>query len=585
MRRLVISVFCLLSVVGSSAQSVEQMDRIMAFYGADSPEDLDPYDVDNLCSFLSHPLALNCVRASSLADSGLFTPYQAASLADYRNRHGDVLSFEELAGVDGFGQAFVRNLAPFVSLVSLRQVGMSVPDTLRFRNSLSMRTALKNNSQTTYGVRYKVRAGEALEAGAAFSRTSEADGKGPDALSGYLMWCFRKCQGKVLLGDFNARFGQGLSLWNGMSVGGLTSPASFLKRTSGITASASFTGNYANRGLAAEIVLGKVRASALLCAEGDKSSTSMLPAANVAMFLPSGVISLTHYTDFSLSAKKQSTFEMPLSIPDMKTAADFAFCLQGVDVFSEISYDWVNHAAAALSGVVFPAGEDVQMAAMLRCYPSRYNPSRSAAARSTTRCSNECGASFSAEFPSLIISADAAYFPMAKPSDDTPSSAQLKLQAEWKMVKKDHLQIKLRCSERLRSWGTAARTELRADLSYVSRCWNANLRLNAVKAAGLGLLSYSEGGYKSDDLSVWLRCGIFCIDDWEDRIYVYERDAPGSFNVPSYYGRGLWGAVTAGWRCASRARLYFRSGFTAYPFMKSKKSGRAELKLQFVCDF
>ena len=78
---------------------------------------------------------------------------------------------------------------------------------------------------------------------------------------------------------------------------------------------------------------------------------------------------------------------------------------------------------------------------------------------------------------------------------------------------------------------------------------------------------------------------MFRIDDWDDRIYVYERDAPGAFNIPAYYGRGLWGALNVGWRCTRSIRLYGRVALTSYPFMKSKKSGRAELKLQVMSEF
>ena len=96
-----------------------------------------------------------------------------------------------------------------------------------------------------------------------------------------------------------------------------------------------------------------------------------------------------------------------------------------------------------------------------------------------------------------------------------------------------------------------------------------------------------EGGLKRDRLSLYLRQGLFLIDHWEDRIYAYERDAPGNFNVPAYYGRGVWTALTGAWRFAHRGRIYLRAGLTAYPFMRKekKKPGKAELKLQYVCSF
>ena len=79
---------------------------------------------------------------------------------------------------------------------------------------------------------------------------------------------------------------------------------------------------------------------------------------------------------------------------------------------------------------------------------------------------------------------------------------------------------------------------------------------------------------------MYLRCGIFKADDWADRIYVYERDAPGSFNVPAYYGRGIWTSGYVSWRFAGWGSLYVRSSYVSYPMMREKKKpGKAELKL------
>ena len=94
-----------------------------------------------------------------------------------------------------------------------------------------------------------------------------------------------------------------------------------------------------------------------------------------------------------------------------------------------------------------------------------------------------------------------------------------------------------------------------------------------------------ETGYKGEALNLYLRQGIFLIDNWDDRIYAYERDAPGNFSVPAYYGRGLWTAFTGSWRFSRWAKLHARAAMTSYPFMKEKKLGKAELKLQLSVSF
>ncbi len=595
MRRVIFPVIMLFSAFLTVMMDAQTPDPILQFLGSDAVEEMNTYDVERLETLLEHPLPLNYVSESRLGESGLMTRYQIVSLMDYRRRHGDILSFSELAAVDGFGQAFVSKIAPFVSLESRRLPGSSsIPS---MKNDFAARASFREGAAPTYGLKYRMDAGESLSGGLSVSRTSGAGDTGPDAFSGYLAIHFKRRPGKLVAGDFNARFGQGLALWNGMSFSGLTSASSFMRSHSGISSSSSFTGGYALRGLAGDIRVGRLRISALTAASKTGEGHSLMPGANLSLMFRNGQISMTHYADFSIS-------ETALRIPDMKTSADFAFCIRGTDLFGEVSYDWVSASTAAVGGASVKAGEDLRAAAMLRYYPASYNARWSAAARSTTECSNEYAASLALDFAagewvdingasgfgssarrhSGKASADFAYFPVAK-DDSGTGSLQLKAQTEWAVMISESFRITARLTERLRTWGDPFRTDLRADFSYMSRYVFVNMRLNAVRCMGMGLLAYAEGGLRNENFSLWLRQGIFRIDNWADRIYVYERDAPSSFNVPAYYGRGLWTALTMNWKYSAWGRIYIRAAALSYPFMAEKKPGRAELKFHFVFIF
>ena len=54
-----------------------------------------------------------------------------------------------------------------------------------------------------------------------------------------------------------------------------------------------------------------------------------------------------------------------------------------------------------------------------------------------------------------------------------------------------------------------------------------------------GFLTYVEGGRKNESSALYLRVTGFSIPVWDARIYCYERDAPGTFSVPAYNGRGI----------------------------------------------
>ena len=554
-------------------------------------EEIDPDELERLERYIENPLRINLANLSRLNESGLLTQYQTASLIDYRTRHGDVLSLTELAAVDGFGADFVRKLSYFISLETSslsRQGNLSSKKT---HHELEVKGTMRDNEDLKgqYALRYRIESGESLQASLALSKSASA--RGPDAYAGNIFWYFRRYSAKVAVGNFNARFGQGLALWNGMSISGLSKPSSYLKRSSNLSPSHSFTGNYSFKGVAAEAIAGKFRVTILTALSGVEADLGLLPAANLTFLFPNGQVGLTHYADFRFP-------KGGLSIPDMKTSFDMAITIKGIDLFAETAYGWNSNAPASLTGIVFPVGENMRLASMLRYYPSAFQPTYSAASRALTKCSNEYGGSISAEFSGGkwvdireaegfgantrrlqgTLSVDGAYFPISK-SDDGRKSLQLKSLAEIRMMITNAVALKCRLTERIRTWDMPLRTDVRMDVFYYSSVLDLAARANLVKCKKTSFLTYTEGTLKSKPVTFSLRSGLFFVDEWEDRIYAYERDLPGSFNVPAFYGRGCWISLSGNWKFARWGRVYVKGSLIQYPFMEKKKPGRAELKL------
>jgi hypothetical protein len=511
---------------------------------------------------------------------------------DYRSRHGEVLSLTELSALDGFGQDFVIRLSPFISLETNSLPGQSASRSSKIYQKLEVKGGIRSSADALkdqYALKYRIEVGESLHASLALSRSS--DTKSPDALAGSLFWYFRRYSAKVAVGNFNARFGQGLALWNGMSLSGLDSPSAYLKRSSNLSPSSSYTGNYAFKGAAAEMTAGKLRLTFLAALTGSKADIGLMPAANLSWLWPSGQCGVTHYAEFRFPL-------LTSGISDMKTSYDIALTVRGLDLFAEAVYDWRSNLTAALAGVVFPVGDNVSMASMLRYYPSDFHPTYSAAARALTKCKNEYGVSVSSDFSAGrwvsingkdgfgsssrrfkgVFSVDAACFPVPE-SDDSKPSFQLKSLAEVDLVLNQSMILKWRMTERIRSWGNPFRTDLRLDIFYFSRILDLSMRTNLVNCESTSFLLYAEGTVKRRSVKFSLRSGVFLADRWNDRIYVYERDLPGSFNVPAFYGRGYWLSLTGNWKFSRWGKVYLRGSLTRYPLMEKKKPGKAELKL------
>ena len=567
-------VFALFFGVGAYAQESEGIEEVMMVLGVDSPEEVDPEEVERMTDLIAHPLRINMVPESRLIASGLLTRYQAASLTDYRKRHGNVMSYTELAAVDGFGPEVVGKLKNFISLecYTLRDGESGL------QNDMAVKSASKftgGDVDWNYGLKYRLRS-DRFSFSLASSKSYSAAAQWPDAYSGSFTYDFRRFRGRVAVGDFNARFGQGLAVWSGAFMNSLNAPDAFMKKPSGISETWSFTGSSALTGVAGSMSAKHLTFTLFTAVPGLKDvlrkpeNIRLMPAANLMWQWLHGSLSMTHVAESS--GLPSADFRIPV----MRTSADAAFCIKGVNLFAELAYDWVAQDIHAVAGTDLPIGENGRLAALLKYLPSKWNGT-------VAQHELASSASFTFDRHTMTFSADAVRYVEPK-EDQIPLSVQAKLIANWRFLVTPHLESKLRISERLRTWGYMTRTDIRTDLIYTRMPWSAAARLNYLHCVDHAFVGYAELGYKMPRISAYLREGVFRVDDWEDRIYVYERDAPGSFNVPAMYGRGWFASVVVSGRVSRGVKLYLRASYVGYDFMpyEKRKPGKAELKFQLV---
>ena len=567
MRRLILILWgiflTLYPIIAQDNDAVKNISELLA----KDPEELTDEELEHFSGLIKRNVYLNKAKRDELEACGIFTRYQVASLMDYRDRSGPCLSYLELATLDGFSEEFVKLIQSFVSLefYDEQRRGMN--------NEVTARASLRSSyEQTRYGytTRYKLKIGDALKTSLACSRSLDSEGISPDAICGSIEVRMRKFPVSVVAGDFNARFGQGLALWTGSDFTSLNSPSAFMRRHFGVTPSTSYTGNNTLTGMATEFTIRNLSLSAYLAMPGIKTLKSapqklrLQPAVNLNYAWRFGQAGVSHVMDFGGLGRE-------MYIPTMKTSFDLSMCVQGVDVFSELMFDWVAKTPSAVAGVVFPVKEIWSMAALVRSYESEHKLALSGSLNTRKHLSG----TFSTEMTLYSI-------PKDKNQD---MSAQLKFHTQWQYAMTEQFHITVRLTERVRSWGQLLRSDLRSDLSWKSDSFIVTMRLNALQCDNYSFLSYVEGGYKHAKLSVYIRQGIFFVDDWDDRIYAYERDVPGAYNSPAFYGRGLWTSLMSSWKVVDWCRLYFRAGYTSYPFMTEKKPGKAELRFQSIFDF
>lgn len=556
----------------------DAIGMIMRLLGTDSPESLDEYEVERLSSFLETPLRINLAPGSRLVSSGLLTQYQVASLLDYRRRHGDVLSFMELSALDGFSEETVRSLAPFISLDSVAPPGRSSAMTGAVHNTLVLRANARqagDGAEYAYGMKYRFSSRDRFQFGITLNRPYAGENPYPDGGSFYFAGYGRRHLGKIVIGDYSLRYGQGLALWNGFMMSSLSSPESFYLRPSGISPYWSYSGAGANRGIAADFNIGRFVVSSSVALPGLKElmsgdrdqKISLMPAVNVAWYGTSAQLSVTGYAD---------VFPEHFSrVSSAGASADFRWCVRGVDLFGEVAVDALDLKPASVAGTVFSVGENLVLAFRGGYADGQYSIAAGGRFRAgdNIHLQGRTGFGSTVRRHSGTFSADAAYYTEPKYGSDGPGR-QLKLLLNYTLQLNPALALAARLSERLRNGTERTMTDFRVDIRYAAGDWTAVMRLNALYNKSLGLLGYVEGGWKPDRMSIYLRAGLFKVDNWSDRIYAYERDAPGNFNVPAYYGRGWWCAMTAGITLSRWCKAYFRLSTLQYPWTSPTASAR-----------
>lgn len=548
------------------AASPQETADMLLITGCTDAEELSGQTVERFEALSVHPVEINLSSRQRLMSSGLFSAYQAVSIIDYRSRYGDILSVSELAAVDGIGKELALALSGFVSFYSASLPG-SVPRRRTVNNAV-VRAAGKSGKLDLKG-KYRISSGR-FEGGAAVKKGD------PFARTFYISVTGRKFVDRVVVGDFSARFGQGLSMWTGMSMTGSCAPSSLYKRSHGFTPAWSYS-DMNLRGAAVSLSVNRLNISSFAA-----SSRLRVPFMDRRRdrALPSGV----NLTWFGRGGQAGIT-AMAYGRGAARVSADFRICLQGTEIFAETSADLANRALASVGGAVFSAGRHTG-GLLLRYYPARFAPDFAAPVRAWTKASDEAGATLSWQYSSFVANCDVACHPSAFGSGETEGQVKLQFAGSWDLSRR--LVMKVRLSERLRSCGLTDRTDLRTDFCWTSGPWSVNARLNGLHSRKTSFLAYLEPCWKRQETACYFRLTVFAVDSWDDRIYSYERDAPGNFNVPAYYGRGFSMNLNLSAKRRIRGgtlKSYLAAGMVRYPWMDDRKPGTHSLRVQIAYDF
>ncbi len=710
----------------SGPQGFQQ--AVLVLSGASCAEELSEDEMARYQSLAAHPVDLNAAGRSRLLATGLLSPYQVASLLDYRERSGAVLSWTELGLVDGFGAELAAALQEFCTLGAGRAAPGARPDR-RVRQSLTLRAGARGGLAEAVssapgasspgggllrfdapaavgGVKYELATGER----AALYWSTRTTYSEPRLTAGTFSaaWYGRRALGQLIVGNFGARFGQGLVQWSGFALSGYNSLGAFRRNGTGFSPTGSWSPSlfgvasdwhfgpwrlsvaYSLGASVTEVIsrIGSLASSdhlsiasispslsptILFTKSSLTSSVSLMPAGGLgsaldpvlllsanesipspgrglAAFFLQGqpIVNLTRTwrrATAGLTATSQAaSLEARAALPGWSLFGEFALryprSLQSLltdspavssisaGSSSPLSYS-ATGAGSPISSLVSGASSSIPSAASGANFWDRW-PVRAVAGAIWVPAyghragivvrwlgvgKDYSGVAAGYEGPALSATADASVRPdtrasqlksvlqwrptlslsapdslsrtrrltfvSATLSDDTSATSPLTLQPllraqlRWRPTDANETPFPFAAA--------GVRLDLRGMLTATFDPWILAGRYDAVLGRGFAWNWYLEAGWKTEPFAVYARGGLFKVDDWDDRIYVYERDAPGSFTVPARYGRGWDAALYAAWRPARRHSFWLRLETVRYPapWALSPKDGRLELRLQY----
>lgn len=222
---------------------------------------------------LERPLSINRAKREELERLMFLSGFQIESLLRYREEHGDILSETELSLLNGFNERIASVLACFVvfgesGAGSRRASGNFFRDcysTLLLKSGRRWEWRRGTEREEQIGdpyymyLRYRVDYLEKIQFGFTLEKDAGEKFLSPqkipmgDFLSFHTAWQGVRARGwntAILLGDFSARFGQGLTLWNSFNLGTASGPQGLYKRGAPVLPYTSSDENNFLRGMA-----------------------------------------------------------------------------------------------------------------------------------------------------------------------------------------------------------------------------------------------------------------------------------------------------------------------------------------------
>ncbi|HLC83793.1 MAG TPA: helix-hairpin-helix domain-containing protein [Bacteroidia bacterium] len=632
-------------------------------------------DYTNLIEVLiyanQNPINLNKTNKEELQALGLLNDIQINHLLSHIEKNGKLITIYELQGINGFDLQTIQKILPYVKVtdtfttahfstkemfkngqhtILLRygrtiedQTGFSSIDSASLANSMNSRyigspDKIYARYRFTYGTNISWGVTAEKDQGELFFKGNQKfkydwyenslkgnQKTGFDFYSAHFYLKNVKFIRALAIGDYQATFGQGLTLWSGQAFGKSSEIMSTKRSAGGIRAYTSVDENRFMRGAATTLGYKKFEATAFYSrkrVDANISDTTDTGEAAVISSLQEtgyhstsseiadkdailqtmiggnvsykgrkfnvGVSALSYQldVDYNRSLSYYNQFEYSSS-KNFNVGVDYNFIVKNFNFFGEAGMSQ-SGGKAFVNGVLISLDPRLSLTVLHRYYERNFQNLMSNGFGESTTPSNEKGLYIGAVAKPTNKTTVTAYydrfeFPWLRYQANAPSYGNdYMAQFNYTPSKKVDMYVRVRTRDKQKNATgidlisflvPVKQSNYRFNISYtISKTIKLRNRIELIdyklddNKTEKGYLVYQDVVYSKlgKPLSVTFRYAVFQTDSYDARIYAYENDIPGSFSIPAYYDRGSRFYIMLDYNLTRRIELWLRYSQTFY---------------------
>jgi hypothetical protein len=624
--------------------------------------------IDRLTQYKAHPLNINKATETELQELWVLGPMQIQALQTHIRANGPIIDLLELQSIDNFDPQTIRLLLPFMQLgfnnpFSGKKIGsffLGTHDLLvRYRQDLQKEQGYlpSDSSQNRFLggpqhvlLRYRYVSGKnllvALQAekdpGETFFKKNQP--LGFDFVSGHVELKQVGPFKKVVLGDYNLQFGEGLSLWSGIGFGKSSLLSSIAKQEIGLRSYSSVNEGFFFRGLATQIAINGVQITPFY--SNRNLDATVQDSAGITSVNLSGL----HRTASELAYKKtlnQQVYGTALTYKfhgvsvgltgyhsqfnrnfqggqDLYNQFKFSgqsltnfsvnyhFSVANTYYFGEIAKASVGN-SAYLVGLLSSLSSTVTLGLLYRNYPVSYHSFYNAAIAESSSSINERGF-----YSGLVVKfhpkwewsfyTDVFSFPWLGFGVDAPSNgSEILSLITYKPNKTSQLQLFYQRTQKVQNMVEEdapiaypqphVQQKFRLDFRYpLNRNFAMHHRAEMIRVGqeqGFVLLHDLVYQPLQSKFSGNMRMAVFNVSDYDARIYAFQNDVLYSYSIEAYQNRGFQLYVNTRYTMRKGLDFWLRYESKRYTNLSSVGSGltaingnhQSEVKIQVRYQF